>query len=67
MHRGLFFPGKDEGVHFSGGDVNKATRRIAAAIVALAAVLALLISLFTIGYRAIRAASANPTKSLRAS
>jgi putative ABC transport system permease protein len=36
-------------------------------IFALAAVLALLISLFTIGYRAIRAASANPTKSLRAS
>jgi putative ABC transport system permease protein len=36
-------------------------------IFALAAVLALLISLFTIGYRAIRAASANPTDSLRAS
>jgi putative ABC transport system permease protein len=36
-------------------------------IFALAAVLALLISLFTIGYRAIRAASANPTESLRAS
>jgi len=36
-------------------------------IFVLAAVLALLISLFTIGYRAIRAASANPTDSLRAS
>lgn len=36
-------------------------------IFALAAALALLISLFTIGYRAIRAASANPTESLRAS
>ncbi len=36
-------------------------------IFALAAILALLISLFTIGYRAIRAASANPTESLRAS
>jgi len=36
-------------------------------IFALAGVLALLISLFTIGYRAIRAASANPTDSLKVS
>src|SRR6202790_1262673 len=36
----LFFPEQDQVVHFSGGDVNKATRSIAAAIVALAAVLA---------------------------